>query len=229
MNYNNFISERDYSLSSSIYNNELIDGEQDNICYLETKYGKDNLHNIIKTNRSYKNRYSNILKLCNKCIDNNPHTYLDNGLNCLTCLNHYKYLSKIEEKYADLIDRYIIELESLKKILDDKNEITEIKTDLKNLYLIKNKANKKSLNYLIIYKKKICSTNKILECYALNDNVNNLIHKLNISNIEVVYTCIDFLDKDVTEILELLKEYKLTYNSQLFIKIKEIEDINKSI
>ena len=227
MNYVNFISERDYLLSSSIHNNKLINEDQDNICYLETKYGKENLHNIIKTNRSYKNRYSNILKICNKCIDNSSHTYLDNGLNCLTCLNQYKYLSKIEDKYSDLINRYILELESIKNILDDKNEIIEIKTDLKNLYTIKNRAIKKSLDYLTIYKKKICSTNKILECYALNDNVNNLIHKLNISNIEIIYTYIDFINKDVTEILQLLNEYKQTYNSQLFIKIKEIEKKNK--
>lgn len=160
MNYVNFISERNYLLSSSIHNNELIDENQDNICYLETKYGKNNLHNIIKTNRSYKNKFQKILELCKDCKDSNPNSYLDNGLNCLTCTNNFLYLSKNEEKYAELVERYILELESLKVILDFDNEKEEIKKDLKNLYLIKLNAYKQSLNFLTEYKKKICDNKK---------------------------------------------------------------------
>lgn len=230
MNYVNFISERDYLLSSSIHNNKIIDENQDDICYLETKYGKNNLHNIIKSNRSYKNKYTNILKLCNDCIDSSPYTFLDNGLNCLTCTNQLLYLSKNEDKYAELVERYILELESLKVILDNNDEISELKKDLKNLYLIKLNAYKKSLKYLTQYKKKVCkNTKKKLECYSLNENINQLIHKINITSIELVYILINLQNKDTTIILDLLDEYKQTYNSELFKRVKEIEKQNIKI
>ena len=230
MNYINFISERDYLLSSSIHNNELIDENQDNICYLEKKYGKNNLHNIIKSNRSYKNKFANILKLCKDCKDSNPYTFLDNGLNCLTCTNQLLYLSKNEDKYAELVERYILELESLKVILDSKDESNELKKDLKNLYHIKLNAYKKSLKYLTYYKKKVCKNKKkILECYSLNENINQIIHKINITNIELVYNLINLQNKDTTRILELLDEYKQTYNSELFKEVKEIEKQNIKI
>ena len=102
MNYVNFISERDYLLSAGVHNNDIVDDNQDDICYLETKYGKDNLHNLIKSNRSYKNKYRNILEQCEDCTDSSPYTFLNNGLNCLTCTNNFKYLSKNEEQYAEL-------------------------------------------------------------------------------------------------------------------------------
>ncbi len=230
MNYVNFISERNYLLSSSIHNNELIDEDQDDICYLETKYGKNNLHNIIKSNRSYKNKFGKILELCNDCTDSSQYSYLNNGLNCLTCTNNFLYLSKNEEKYAELVERYIIELESLKVILDFDNERAELKKDLKNLYIIKLNAYKKSLKYLTEYKKKICNIKKkILECYTLNDNINSLIRKINITNIEIVYIMLNIQNKDVTEILDLLDEYKRTYNTELFNKIKLIEKENIKI
>ena len=224
MNYVNFISERNYLLSSGIHNNELIDEDQDKICYLETKYGKNNLHNIIKSNRSYKNRYSNIIKFCNDCKDSSPYTFLDYGLNCLTCTNQLLYLSKNENTYAELIDKYIIELETLKDALSKDIERNELKFDLKNLYQIKLIAYKKSLDYLTQYKKKICNNSKKkIECYSLNENINQLIHKINITNIELVYILINIENKNIHEILDLLDEYKQTYNSELLKKVKEIE------
>jgi hypothetical protein len=227
MNYINFISERNYLLSSDIHNNELIDEDQDNICYLETKYGKNNLHNIIKSNRSYKNKFINIIDFCNDCKDSSPYTFLDNGLNCLTCTNQLLYLSKNEDKYAELVEKYIFELESLKVTLSTDIERSELKFDLKNLYKIKLDAYTKSLNYLIQYKNKICNnTKKILECYSLNENINQLIHKINITNIELVYILINILDKDTTEILDLLDEYKQTYNSEILKKVKMLEKKN---
>ena len=230
MNYVNFISERDYLLSSGVHNNDIIDDNQDDTCYLQTKYGKDNLHNLIKSNRSYKNKYKNILEQCEDCTDSNPYTFLNNGLNCLTCTNNFQYLSKNEDQYAELINRYILELESLKTILDDENDRVTLKKDLKNLYQIKNTAYKKSLEYLNKYKNKICKNKrKALQCYSFNDQINNLIHKINISNIELVYIVMDYSKKDTTEILDLLNEYKLTYNSDLFKNIKEIEKQNITI
>jgi hypothetical protein len=230
MNYVNFISERDYLLSAGVHNNDIVDDNQDDICYLQTKYGKDNLHNLIKSNRSYKNKYRNILDHCEDCDDSSPYTYLDNGLNCLTCTNNFKYLSKNEEQYAELINRYIIELEALKTEVDDNTDRFTLKKDLVNLYQIKNTAYKKSLEYLNKYKNKICKNKKkVLQCYSFNDEVNNLIHKINISNIELVYIVMNHNNKDTTEILDLLNEYKLTYNSDLFKKIKVIEKQNTTI
>lgn len=224
MNYVNFISERDYLLSAGVHNNDIVDDNQDDICYLQTKYGKDNLHNIIKTNRSYKNKYKNILEQCEDCTDSSPYTFLDNGLNCLTCTNNFKYLSKNEDQYAELINRYIIELESLKIIVDDENDRFILKKDLKNLYQIKNTSYKKSLEYLNKYKNIICKNKrKSLQCYSFNDQIHNLIHKINISNIELVYIVMDYNKKDTTEILDLLNEYKLTHNLDLFKDIKTIE------
>ena len=160
MNYVNFISERDYLLSAGIHNNDLLEDNQDDICYLQTKYGKDNLHNLIKSNRSYKNKYKNILDKCKECTDNNPHTFLNNGLSCLTCINNFKFLSKNEEQYGELIDSYIQELESLKIAVSNDSDRVILKSDLKNLYQLKNNAYKKSLNYLIDYKNIICKKKK---------------------------------------------------------------------
>ena len=227
MNYVNFISERNYLMSANIHNKDLINENQDNICYLETKYGIDNIHTLIKINKNYKNKYKNILDQCKECNTSDYHTYLDNGLNCLTCTNNYQYLSKNEDKYSELINKYIIELESLKKTLNNEsNESNDLNKDLKNLYNIKNIALKKSLEYLIKYKEIICKTNKALPCYTLNDQINILTQKINISNIELVYIMMNINNKDVTEILELLNKYKLTYDSNLFNRIKEIEKEN---
>jgi hypothetical protein len=230
MNYVNFISERNYLLSSGVHNNDIVNDNQEDICYLQTKYGKDNIHKLIKTNRSYKNKYKNILDQCNDCTDSSPYTFLNNGLNCLTCTNNSQYLSKNEEQYAELIDRYIQELESLKTIVDKDSDRIILKQDLKNLYQIKNIAYTKSLKYLNKYKNDICKNKKkILQCYSFNDQINNLIHKINISNIELIYINMDYNKKDVTEILDLLNEYKLTYNSELFKNIKVIEKQNITI
>jgi hypothetical protein len=226
MNNVNFISERNYLMSSKIHNKDLIDDDQNNICYLETKYGKNNIHNLIKINKNYKNKYENILEQCKECKTSDYRKYLDNGLNCLTCTNNYQYLSKNEEQYSELINKYILELESLKLTLETDNKHKEIKKDLKNLYNIKNIALKKSLEYLIKYKELICKTNKVLHCYTLNDQINILTQKINISNIELVYIMMNINNKDVTEILNLLNEYKLTYNLNLFNRIKEIEKKN---
>lgn len=171
MKYIDFISERDYTLSSAIHNNELLDLNQDNIYYLETKYGKNNLHNIIKSNRSYKNRFNKILNLCTNCTK--VDMFLDNGLSCLTCVKQLLYLSKIEETYAGLVERYIVELEALFENLDSNDEKNEIKKDIDNLYLIKNNAQKKSLDYLIQYRNKICTMRtRKLECYTLSEQIN---------------------------------------------------------
>ena len=230
MNYVNFISERDYLLSAGVHNNDIIDDNQDDICYLQTKYVKDNLHNLIKTNRSYKNKYKNILNQCEDCIDSSPYTFLNNGLNCLTCTNNFQYLSKNEDQYAELINRYILELESLKTIVDEDKDRTILKQDLKNLYQIKKRAYIKSLVFLNKYKNKICKNKrKFLQCYSFNDQINNLIHKINISNIELVYIMMDYNKKDTKEVLDLLNEYKLTYNSDLFKNIKIIEKKNITI
>ncbi len=188
--------------------NFSIRDNQDDIYYLETKYGKNNLHNIIKSNRSYKNK----IQLCKNCQQS------------------MLYLSKIEDKYGELIDRYIVELESLKNILDIDIDRNELKKDIKNLYKEKLNAYKTSLIYLMEYKKQICNNRrKKLECYTINDNINQIIHKINITNIELVYILLNILNKDVTEILSLLNEYKLTYNSKIFIKVKEIEKENIQI
>ena len=98
---------------------------------------------------------------------------------------------------------------------------------MKNLYIIKNTAYKKSLNYLNKYKDFICKNKrKVLQCYSFNDQINDLIHKINISNIELVYINMDNNNKNITEILDLLTKYKLTYNSKIFTRIKEIEKEN---
>lgn len=226
MNYINFISERDYIQSSKIHNHDMIDEDQNNICYLETKYGKNNIHNLIKTNKSYKNKYKNILEQCKLCNDNDYHNYLDNGLNCLTCTNNFLYLSKNEEQYTELINKYILELESLKINLNLENERSEIKKDLKNLYLIKNISLKKALEYFTKYREKVCKNKISLQCHTFNDKITNLIYKINISNIELVYIIMNNNNKDVCEILDILDEYKLTHNSKLFNRIKEIEKEN---
>ena len=85
----NFISGRDYLLSSELF--KLTNETEkeisclNKICLLHTKYGIDNIHNLILSNRLYKDKFKKIANECTDCSGNN--NYLHNGMNCKDCFN----------------------------------------------------------------------------------------------------------------------------------------------
>jgi type II secretory pathway component GspD/PulD (secretin) len=193
------MQERNYAQTSKCDNYKLFKSE-----YIKNRYS-----NLLLTNENNKNYFKNLILISK-----------DN-------INAKLNASKSIIQYSELIKRFIDELESTKENICNikTKKYQEFKYDILVLHWLEYTNYNDALNILSSLKNK---SNSITN-YDLEDQIDILNYKTNLSAIQFVYSKIDYSPKRITKqydldtIKSIIDKYHVNHDDNLLNKVKEIE------
>lgn len=201
------ISERDYAQTSDVKNIRFI-SKCGNYKLFKSEYIKNHYSTLLLANENNKNYYKNLISVSkdNRNIKLNA--------------------SKLMIQYSELIKKFIDELESTKEnICNNKSKkYQEFKYDIMVLHWLEYTNYNDALKILSSLKDK----SKTATNYDLEDRIDILNYKTNLSAIQFVYSKIDYADKltkeyDLDTIKSIIDQYQVSHDDNILNKVKEIE------
>jgi hypothetical protein len=197
------MQERDYAQTSK------FNSQCGNYKLFKSEYIKNRYSNLLLTNENNKNYYKNLISVSK-----------DN-------INVKLNASKSMIQYSELIKRFIDELESIKENICNKKtkKYQEFKYDLIVLHWLEYTNYNDALNILSSLKNKSNSVTN----YDLEDQIDLLNYKTNLSAIQFVNAKIDYSPERITKqydldtIKSIIDQYQISHDNNLLNKIKEIE------
>jgi type II secretory pathway component GspD/PulD (secretin) len=202
------ISERDYAQTSDVKNIRLI-SQCGNYKLFKSEYIKNHYSTLLLANENNKNYYKNLISVSK-----------DN-------INIKLNASKLMIQYSELIKRFINELENTKEnICNNKSKkFQEFKYDIMVLHWLEYTNYNDALNILSSLKNK---SNSITN-YDLEDRIDILNYKTNLSVIQFIYAKIDYSPDRITKqydldtIKSIIDQYQVSHDDNILNKVKEIE------
>lgn len=201
------ISERDYTQATDIKNVRFI-SQCGNYKLFKSEYVKNHYSTLLLANENNKNYYKNLISVSK----NNINVKLN--------------ASKLMIQYSELIKKFIDELESSKQnIYNNKTKkYQELKYDIMVLHWLEYTNYNDALKILSSIKNK----SNTLSNYNLEDQIDILNYKTNLSAIQFVYSKIDYTNKltkkyDLDIIRSIINKYQVSHDDNILNKVKEIE------
>ena len=210
------ISGRNYAQTSDIKNIRFLN-QCGNYKLFKSEYIKNHYSSLLLSNENNKNYYKNLISV------------LSNKNNVNIKLN----ASKLMIQYSELIKKFIDELESTKSNICDKKSknFKHFKHDIMVLHWLEYSNYKNALNLLSECKN---YSNKITK-YDIEDKIDEINYKTNLSAIQFVYSKIDYFSNDSSKEFDLynieniIKKYEIDHDDNILNKIKEIENKYKIV
>ena len=199
------MQERDYAQSNNI---RLI-SQCGNYKLFKSEYIKNHYSTLLLANENNKNYYKNLISVSK-----------DN-------INVKLNASKLMIQYSELIKKFIDELESTKENICNKisKKYQEFKYDIMVLHWLEYTNYNDALNILSSLKNKSNSVTN----YDLEDQIDILNYKTNLSATQFVYSKIDYSPERITKqydldtIKSIIDQYQISHDDNILNKVKEIE------
>lgn len=193
------ISERDFTQTADIKDVRLI-SQCGNYKLFKSEYIKNHYSALLLANENNKDYYKNLIAVTKSNI------------------NIKLNASKLMIQYSELIKRFIDELENTNNISN------EFKHDIMVLHGLEYTNYNDALQILSSLKDK---SNPIAN-YDLEDKIDVLNYKTNLSAIQFVYSKIDYAEKltkeyDLDTIKSIIDQYQVNHDDNILDKVKEIE------